>query len=490
MRALAEAIRAAGNVFLTPVRLTEVPGAETWRRALLVGSADPAAIERAGAALRKVTPDIAVEAPGGPNCPVCRMRPVRRRGYDVACLMLTGEGRRGEKLVGLLSGARVALAYGRGGEWYQLRLPPFRPASLRWWARAVLAVMLCNASRKAGMLIAATDALRGLVPTCAGIRDPGPPKGRGVTFIVPSYNQRQLMDFCLPPLLAEAGDRHRVLVVDDASTDGTAEYVRKRYPQVAVLRLRRNRGFAGAVRAGIAASGTPLFALINTDVQVRPGFLEAMLPHFDRADTFAVCSRIDLPGGSQMETGNVAPAFSGVLEPYHVPPTEGGPILYAGGASSVFHRARYEALGGLETIYRPLYWEDIELGYSAWRAGWRSLFEPGASVFHKRRAWMGKRFGDRYANETFLKNALVFTWKNVRDRGLLAQHFAYVWARLLREVLSGEGTMFRALLRALPMLGWVLMKRWSAHRRGDLGDREILDMARPAAARVGEAGVR
>ncbi|UCC69450.1 MAG: hypothetical protein JSV79_05945, partial [Armatimonadota bacterium] len=82
------------------------------------------------------------------------------------------------------------------------------------------------------------------------------------------------------------------------------------------------------------------------------------------------------------------------------------------------------------------------------------------------------------------------TWKNVRDRRLLAQHFAYVWARLLREVLSGEGTMFRALLRALPMLGWVLMKRWSAHRRGDLGDREILDMARPAAARVGEAGAR
>jgi len=361
---------------------------------------------------------------------------------------------------------------------------------LRWWARAVLAAMLCDAYKKAGMLIAAADALRGLVPIFASVRDPGPPKGREVTFIVPSYNQRHLMDFCLPPLLAEAGERHRVLVVDDASTDGTAQYVRQRYPRVQVLRLERNRGFAGAVRAGIAASETPLFALINTDVEVRPGFLEAILPHFDRADTFAVCARIELPGGSQMETGNVAPAFSGILEPYHIAPTEAGPILYAGGASSVFHRARYDALGGLETMYRPLYWEDIELGYSAWRAGWRSVFEPRASVFHKRRAWMGKRFGDRYANETFLKNALVFTWKNVRDRGLLAQHFAYVWARLVRELLSGEETMFRALVRALPMLGWVLMKRWSAYRRGDLGDREILEMARPAAARVREAAAR
>jgi len=133
----------------------------------------------------------------------------------------------------------------------------------------------------------------------------------------------------------------------------------------------------------------------------------------------------------------------------------------------------------LETVYRPLYWEDIELGYRAWRRGWRSLFEPGASVWHERRAWMGRRFGDAYADETFLKNALIFVWKNVRDRGLLAQHFAYVCARLAKEIMAGQATMCRALLRAAPLCGWMLMKRWSQHRRGDLGDREILRLASP-----------
>jgi len=185
------------------------------------------------------------------------------------------------------------------------------------------------------------------------------------------------MDFCLPPLLAEAGDEHTVILVDDASTDGSASYVRTRYPQVRVVRLPRNRGFAGAVRAGIAACETPLFALINTDVQTRPGFLQAMLPHFGEAATFAVCSRIELPGGSQMETGNVAPAF---------------------------------------------------------------------------------------------------------DRGLLAQHVAYVWARLVSEVLRGDGMMCRAVLRALPLAPWVMMKRWREHRRGDVSDRAILQMARPPSA--------
>jgi GT2 family glycosyltransferase len=133
-------------------------------------------------------------------------------------------------------------------------------------------------------------------------------------------------------------------------------------------------------------------------------------------------------------------------------------------------------------MYRPLYFEDIELGYRAWRRGWRSLFEPGASVLHQRRAWIGKRFGNAYANETFLKNSLLFVWKNVRDREMLAQHLAYVCARLLSEILNGERTMAYAVLRALPLAPRVLMKRWGQWRRGDLTDAQILAIARPPLA--------
>jgi len=482
MRARAEVARAAGNVLLRPIDLEGVAGKDSWRRALLVGSRNEEKISAAAADLRQAAPILSVQVWGRPGCEVQGLWELRRRRYDCVCVMLTGEGLRREKALALVSRARAVLAYGANSRWYRVVVPPIDPASLRWWARLVLAGLLCGAYLRVGVMIWTGDVLRRLFPAGPRVDAPGSPSGHQVTFIVPTYNQRHLMDFCLPSLVAEAGEEHTVMVVDDASSDGTAAYVRAHYPSVCVLRLSRNRGFAGAVRAGIAACTTPLFALINTDVQVRPGFLRAMLPHFDDPSTFAVCSRIELPDGSQMETGNVAPAFSGILEPYHVPPTQPGPILYAGGASSIYHRARYRALGGFETMYRPLYWEDIELGYRAWRRGWRSLFEPSASVWHQRRAWMGKRFGDAYANETFLKNALLFIWKNLRDRGLLAQHFAYVWARLVSEVLRGEGTMCRAALRALPLAPWVMMKRWGQQRRGDVDDRTILQMARPPAA--------
>jgi len=468
MLAPGELLRTAGNVLLSPIELHALAPPQPWRWALLVGSGDPAAIAEASRELREVAPAIILDTP-----------PQKGRRYDLVCLLLTGEGRRREKWAGVRAGAPLVLARGREGQWYQVRLPVWRPASPRWWARVVLAELLCLLYLLVMEIVLFSDVIWRMLPGPPPLRDPGPPAGKRVTFIVPTHTRRDLMDFCLPALLEEAGDRHDIIVVDDAGTDSTTEYVRAHYPAVKVIRLERNQGFAGAVRAGLAASNTPLFALINDDAQVRPGFLETMLLHFDQPDVFAVCSRIDLVDGSQVETGRVMPAFSGILEPHHIAPTQPGPILYAGGASSIFHRARFDALGGFETLYHPFYWEDIELGYRAWRRGWRSLFAPEASVLHLRRATIGPRFGDAYADQTFLKNALLFVWKNLRDRELLTQHFVYVCARLVREIPSGVSMMAGAVLRALPLLPVALLRRWRAHHRGDLTDRDILSLLEP-----------
>src|SRR5574340_1052622 len=170
------------------------------------------------------------------------MLAARRRRYDVAVLLLTGEGGRREKLIGALAGARVTLAYGKSGEWHELHLPPYRPWSGRWWARMILAKSLSCLYLLVLLKLRGADWVWRLSVEKPPILDPGPPVGRTVTLIVPTYNQKPLMDFCLPPLLAEAWRQHRVMVVDDASTDGTAEYVRQQYPAVKVLRLERNQG--------------------------------------------------------------------------------------------------------------------------------------------------------------------------------------------------------------------------------------------------------
>jgi GT2 family glycosyltransferase len=478
MLAPGELLRAAGNVFVVPAPLATHAEASSWRRGLLVGSADATTCETVAQELRAIAPDLTLD--------VFVRQPqslgqVRRRRYDVVVLALTGEGRRGEKLLGLRARAGTVVARGTSGEWYRVELPQWHPASPRAWGRVLFVLLpLLLLYLLVMEFVLLSDVIVGWFRRAPTRADPGLVADTQVSFVVPTYNQRELMDFCLPALLEEAGERHTVIVVDDAGTDDTTEYVRRTYPRVQVIRLERNLGFAGAVRAGIAASTTPLFALINNDAQVRPGFLEWILPHFAQQDVFAVCAHIELPEGSPVETGRVVASFSGILEPHHLPPTEKpAPILYAGGASSVFHRARYEALGGLDTLYHPFYWEDIELGYRAWRVGWRSVFEPRASVLHRRRATIGPRFGDDYANQTFLKNALLFVLKNVRDRRLLSQHFAYVCARLVKELPGGDRMMSGAVRRALPLLTRVVRRRWQARRRGDLTDGEVMALLEP-----------
>src|ERR1700761_8736377 len=96
------------------------------------------------------------------------------------------------------------------------------------------------------------------------------------TVVIPTLNARELLAETLSALAAQAVE-HDVVVVDNASTDGTAELVAERFPQVRVLRLDENLGFGRAVNRGVELVETDVVVLINNDVLCEPGFLERLL---------------------------------------------------------------------------------------------------------------------------------------------------------------------------------------------------------------------
>ncbi|NIM06135.1 MAG: glycosyltransferase, partial [Armatimonadetes bacterium] len=110
------------------------------------------------------------------------------------------------------------------------------------------------------------------------------------TVIIPTYNGRALLERCLSALLSsieKAGGNHKVLVVDDASTDGTAEYLAQTFPSVEVLSLQRS-GFGRAVNSGVMQAKSDAVVLLNNDVVVEPDFLKALLEPLQEPDVFAV----------------------------------------------------------------------------------------------------------------------------------------------------------------------------------------------------------
>src|SRR5688572_27979833 len=95
-----------------------------------------------------------------------------------------------------------------------------------------------------------------------------------LSIVIPTYNRRALLAECV-----EVVERHRpadaeVIVVDDASTDGTAAFVRETHPSVHVIELPANVGFCAAVNAGIRAARAPVVETLNNDVVVSAGWAE------------------------------------------------------------------------------------------------------------------------------------------------------------------------------------------------------------------------
>ena len=96
------------------------------------------------------------------------------------------------------------------------------------------------------------------------------------------------------------------------------------------------------------------------------------------------------------------------------------PCFYGGGGSCAFDRAKFLDIGGFDHLYRPFYLEDTDLGYMAWKRGWKVLYQPASVVYHEHRGTIGKRFSNAYIQSVLKKNFVLFAWKNIHDWRMLA----------------------------------------------------------------------
>ncbi|HVL96055.1 MAG TPA: glycosyltransferase [Solirubrobacteraceae bacterium] len=238
-----------------------------------------------------------------------------------------------------------------------------------------------------------------------------------VLVAVVSWNTRDLLDACLASLRPEAdAGRARVIVVDNASSDGSAALAAERHPWAELVALEENVGFGRAVN--LAAARAPAAAFVapaNADVALEPGALEALLAAA-RADPGAgvLAPRLVLDDGSTQHSLYPFPTL-----PFTLAFNLGVPRLsrrladrwclegawdpgrprrapWAIGAFLLVRRAAWDAVGGFDER-QWMYAEDLDLGWRLRRAGWATRYVPGARVRHSGGAATSQAFGDRRA---------------------------------------------------------------------------------------------
>ena len=214
------------------------------------------------------------------------------------------------------------------------------------------------------------------------------------SIVIPTYDGRGFLATCLDSVF-----RHlptdptwsaEVIVVDDASRDGTSAWVTSHYPQVKLVRLEQNSGFCAAANAGIAAARGHFIQLLNNDTEVCPGWLQAGLALFVDPTVGSVAPlvivrsdphRVDSAGdtytlaGWPTKRGHGQPIGHWIEHPVDE--------VFAASGSTAFYRAEaLRQVGGFDPLLGS-YYEDVDLGFRLRWAGYRCVFSPRCRILHE-----------------------------------------------------------------------------------------------------------
>jgi GT2 family glycosyltransferase/glycosyltransferase involved in cell wall biosynthesis len=286
----------------------------------------------------------------------------------------------------------------------------------------------------------------------------GQPLADGVTVVIPSRNGRDLLASMLPALAAQPGVGE-IVVSDNGSTDETGEWLALHCPQVRVISSATPLSFARAVNAGILAARFKRTLLLNNDMAVQPGFVEALNAAFERIqDLFCATAQIFFPPGVRREeTGKAvwrreSPKDFPVRCDDPIPGEDLTWVLYGSGGCSLFDTSKLRALGGTSEVFDPAYVEDLDLGYRAWKRGWPSVFCAAAQVEHHHRATTS-RYYNRLQLDTFVeRNYLRFLIHAVGSPALFRNLWLEGIRRLQLKAIDGERPALDTL-RGIPAIG-------------------------------------
>lgn len=268
-----------------------------------------------------------------------------------------------------------------------------------------------------------------------------------VYVIVLNWNGWQETLECLTSLEVLDYPNYEVVVVDNGSTNGSAEEIRKAKPQVTLLETGRNLGFAGGNNIGIRYAleqGAEYIWLLNNDTVVDPGALTAMIELAEKDRRIGVVGSVlyymEQPTKVQAWGGGRVNLLTGRSRHLLAP----GEPHYITGASMLLRREALEQVGLLDEGFF-MYWEDADFGFRLRKAAWKLEVAPNARVWHKESASLGKKSPilDEYFNASavrfFRRHAPFSAWPI----------FVGVGGRALKRMARGDWKRVRAVWAGL-----------------------------------------
>ena len=238
-----------------------------------------------------------------------------------------------------------------------------------------------------------------------------------ITVIIPNYNGKGYLKTCLESVRMQ-NHLKEVIIVDNASTDGSGDYIRENYPEFTLLENESNQGFAAAVNQGIQASRTDYLFLLNTDMELEHNCTTSLRECLEQDEKICAVSarmvqyhprdRMDDAGDEYTLLGWTKRVGYGKPVDRYEKPRE---VFSACGGAALYRKKVLDEIGLFDERFFA-YLEDVDLSYRARIHGYRCWYCPGAVVYHVGSATTGGQY-NQFKVPLSARNNVYLAYKNM-----------------------------------------------------------------------------
>lgn len=275
-----------------------------------------------------------------------------------------------------------------------------------------------------------------------------------VAVIIPNYNGQKYLGDCLKSLRKQSFQDFKVIMVDNGSSDGSISVVKRDFPDVQIIGLSENTGFANAVNVGIKETGAKYVFLLNNDTVCEEGVIEALVNVLDRKKlVFSVQAKmlqikephlIDDAGDYYCALGW---AFAPSKDKDNSRYSRRINVTSACAGAAMYRREVFEEIGYFDEAHF-CYLEDVDVGYRARLYGYDNVMEPGAIVYHVGSGSSGSRH-NAFKVELTAANNLYFIYKNMNALQVIINLPLFLAGVIIKHVFYVRKGLGKAHLRGL-----------------------------------------
>lgn len=239
---------------------------------------------------------------------------------------------------------------------------------------------------------------------------------KSVCLAILNYNGRKHLEALLPSAVVAANNytgECSILVLDNRSTEPDVVWIKKTFPSLRVEEAPEN-DFLFSYNWLLPRLQEDVVVILNNDLRLDQNFIQPLVSHFDSPDVFAVSASSYDWEGHEKTIGPAKLTYSNGFYGWSYDPKrqELCHTLFASGGVMAVDRQKFVELGGFNRLYHPAYCEDLDLGFRAWRRGWKSIYEPKSIVWHRESASWSVSPKSR-PNKLNLRNSLLFQWSSL-----------------------------------------------------------------------------